>query len=166
MNKKGQTFTGFMVFAVIAITLLLLSPILLKVWNSSIPAFGEAIRNQSEQAADTVEYVSGVYISFQDSIVLFCFLTLLILLIVSSVLIDVSSFFLVLYIIDGIFFFAFTPAVSPLLYQIYENPAFAPEIAQLPGLAFITEHFWPFILGVYMLSGILIFVKVRYLPSR
>lgn len=166
MNKKGQTFTGFMVFAAIAIALLVMSPILLKVWNSSIPAFGEALQPQSQEAADTVDYVSGVYIGWFDSIVLFMFLTLLILLIVSSILIDVSPFFMVLYIIDGIFYFAFAPAISPLLYKIYENPNFAPEVAQIPGLAFITQHFWPFVLGVFIFSGVLIFVKVRFLPSR
>lgn len=165
MNNRGQLFTGFIVFAAIVIGLLVLSPFLLKIWNTAIPAFGAAVGNQSAEAGAAVGYVQQTTIGWWDSVVLFLFLILLILLIVSSFLIDVHPFFTVFYIIVGILFFAFAPAVSPVLYQIYENPNFATEVSQIPALEFIVLNFWQVMLGIYIFTGLIIFVKVRYFPS-
>lgn len=166
MNKKGQgLFGGFIVFAAIVIGLLVLSPFLLKIWNTAIPAFGSAVGNQSVEAGQAVNYVRQTTIGWWDSVVLFMFFILMILLVVSSFLIDVHPFFTIFYIVIGILFFAFAPAVSPLLDQIYENPNFALEISQTPGLAFIAANFWQVILGIYIFTGLVIFVKVRYFPS-
>lgn len=166
MNKKGQgLFGGFIVFAAIVIGLLVLSPFLLKIFNTAIPAFGAALGNQSVEAGQAVNYVQQTTIGWWDSVVLFLFLILLILLIVSSFLIDVHPFFTVFYIVIGILFFAFAPAVSPILYEIYENPSFATEVSQIPALEFIVQNFWQVMLGIYIFTGLIIFVKVRYFPS-
>lgn len=166
MNKKAQgLFTGFMVFAFIVIGLLVISPFLLKFFNSVVPAFSHALNNTSPEASAAVNYVSQTTIGWWDSVVLFLFFILLILLIVSSFLIDVHPFFTVFYIIMGIFFFAFAPATSNVLYKIYESPQFALEVSQTPALEFMVQYFWGIILGIYIFTGLIIFVKVRYFPS-
>lgn len=166
MNKKGQgLFAGFIVFAAIFIALLVMSPFILKIWNTAIPAFSEAVGEQSPAAEEAIDYVRGITVTWFDSFVLFLFLILLVLLMVSSFLIDVHPFFTVFYIVIGVFFFALAPAVSPVLYKIYESPDFATEVSQIPALEFIVGNFWMIMLGIYVFTGLIIFVKVRFFPS-
>lgn len=165
MNKKAQGLTGFIAFAAVIIALLVMSPFMLKIFNSGFRPLSAAFGNQSAEAGAATGYVINTTVSWWDSLVLFLFLAALIILLVSSFLVDVSPFFIGVYVVVAIFFFAIAPSISPLLYQIYENQNFTTEVAQIPALGFIVEYFWLIILGVYIFSGIIMFVKIRFFPS-
>lgn len=166
MRKSGQiTFTAFIVFAAIVIGMLIASPFLIKFFTSPVEKFGDAVGNISPEAGAAVDYVQEKTLTFWDSVVLFMFMILFVVLIVSSFLIDVHPFFVVVYLIAGILFFAFAPAVQPMLEKVYASPSFTTEVSHIPGLEFLVENFWSVMLGIYIFSGLIIFVKVRFLSG-
>lgn len=167
MNKSGQstTFSGFIVFAAIVIGLLLISPFLIKFFTSPVEKFGDAVGDISPEAGAAVDFVQEKTLTFWDSVVLFLFLILFVVLIVSSFLIDVHPFFTVVYVISGILFFAFAPAVQPMLEKVYASSSFTTEVAYIPALEWLVGNFWSVMLGVYIFSGLIIFVKVRFLSG-
>lgn len=165
MNKKGQTFSGFMLFAVIVIGLLVASPFLIKFFTSPVEKFGDAVGAISPEAGQAVDFVQDKTLSFWDSVVLFMFLILFIVLIVSSFLIDVHPFFVVIYIISGVLFFAFAPAIQPMMEKIYASPTLSTEVSYIPALEFLVGNFWPVMLGIFIFSGVIIFVKVSLFSS-
>ena len=166
MNNKGQgLFVGIIIFAAIVLGMLIISPFILKAVGSIHGQFANAINNTSPEAADAARSTTGTLISWWDQLVMFLIFGLIVVLLVSSFLIDVHPFFIIVFLIVGILLFAFGPTASTVLYKIYENPGLSTEVAEIPLLEFLVQHFWSFMLGVFFLCGVIIFIKIRFFPS-
>ena len=161
-DKRGQMAGGILVFVVIVFGLLLVSPFILKAYNSILDPFSEAVGNVSEVAGDNVGAIYGDAVNFWDFVVMSAFLINVILLFLSAFLVDVHPFFLVMFIIFGAFIFIIAPEVTVSLDQIYEDPTFALEVSQAPMVDFIRTNFWGVMLIIWFIVGLILYGKFRY----
>lgn len=160
-NKKAQMEYPIISFIAVVIILLIMAPFMLKIFNSVLTPFASAIGNQSVEAGARVTHVKDVFVDFWDMVIMIAFLISLILLFITAFLVDTHPVFLILFIIFGIFTFMFIPAIMEVTEKIYDNPALALEVSQLPMADFLREWFIPIMVGFYFVIGIIVYAKFR-----
>jgi len=160
-NRKGQMEISIVVFVVVIIGLILVAPIVLKVVNSVSTPFANSISNMSEEAGNNVTHVTNTFVSFWDFVIMFGFLVNLIILILSAFLIDTHPAFIMVFIIFAVLLLIFAPEISSILTKIYDNPAFALETSQLAMVDFLREYLWVIVMGVYLISGVIIYGRLK-----
>lgn len=160
MNFKGQIEIPIITFTAVIIGLIILAPFVLKISNSILTPFGNAIGNVTEQAGTNVNFVKETFVNFWDFVLLCTFLINVVLLLVSAFLINTHPVFLILYIIFGMFLFSFAPSVLDVVDKIYDDPNFALEVSQLPIMDFFREYFGFILLGIFFISGIIMYAKL------
>jgi len=160
-QKKGQMELSLVIFIVIVVGLIIIAPFVLKAVNSFTTPFSSAIGNMSEEAGQSVTHVTDTFINFWDFVIMFAFLINLILLILSAFLIDTHPAWVIAYIIFAVFLLIFAPQISELLEKIYDNSELALETSQLAMVDFLREYLWVIMLGVYIISGVIIYGRIR-----
>lgn len=168
MSKKGQLESPIIVFVAIVFGLILLSPIVLKVFNSIQTPFNNAFGNMTggEKAQTNFNAVMNTGINFWDKIVIAAFFFAMLLLTISAFLIDTHPFWIVLYIVVGFFTIIFAPDVVSSLDSIYNHPAFALESSQLGFMNALRTHFGEFLIGISFFTGLIMFAKVKFFSSN
>ncbi len=161
-SKKGQIEIPMITFTVVIVGLLIMAPFIMKTVNSTLGPFGNAVGNVTPQAATNVAFVKETFVNFWDFVVLMVFLLNIILILISAFLVDTHPVFLILYIIFGIFLFSLAPAVLDVLDKIYDDPNFALEVSQLPIMDFLRDYLGLIILGIFIISGIIMYAKFRW----
>ena len=162
MNKKAQIDYPIITFIVIVIMLVVFAPIMLKIFNDVVNPFGAKVGNISAVAGVNVAVVQTSFIAFWDWIIIIAFLIQVILLFVSAFFIDTSPVFVPLYILVCILMMIFAPDMIQILDNIYDSPQFLLETTQLPFTDFIRTNFATIILGLMVLSGVVIYGKIKY----
>lgn len=172
MKRKGQIDGGIITFVAVVITLLFLAPILIKVVSVPLQGFSSSLSSidSSNTSTNAVEMVRTKYVGLLDTVVLIMFLILIIVLLVSSFLVDIHPAFIILYIMSLMFLFILGPSVLGSLTTIWESDQFndvsvpgGPNdiVSNLPMSQFILDNFFLIILGIAILSGIIMFAKFR-----
>jgi len=161
LSKKGQIEIPVITLIFVIIGLIIIAPFVAKMVNSVLNNFGSSIGNMSSEAGESVQFVRSTFIGFWDWVLLITFIINVILLFVSAFLVDTHPVFLILYIIIGVFTFSIAPAVKDLLDEIYNSANFAIEVSSLPIMDFIREYFGLILLGVFIISGIIMYSKIR-----
>lgn len=161
-NKKAQMEYPLITFIVVVIGLILLSPFILKIFNSFVTPFGNTLGNITEQAGTNVAHVTTTFVSFWDFVILIAFLINVILLFITAFLVDTHPVFLILFILFGMFTFIFAPEVLEVLSEIYDSPQFALEVSQLQMVDFLREYFGLILVGIYFLCGIIMYAKFKW----
>jgi len=160
--KRGQLDFPIITFLVVFITLLILAPIMLKVFNSVkspvSAAFGNATGGTIAQ--QNFDKVMNVGINFWDKIIVFALFAAFIIMIISAFLIDTNPFWVILYIFIAFMLVLFAPSIVGSLDGIYNSANFATEVSQLTFIGTLRDHFGVFLLGIIMLTGIIIYGKI------
>ena len=81
-NKKGQMEYPIISFIVVLFGLIILSPFILKIYNSFVTPFGSALGNITEEAGTNVSHIATSFIGFWDFVIMIGFLLNIILLFV------------------------------------------------------------------------------------
>lgn len=161
MNNKGQLEHPIAVFTVVFIGLLIMAPIVLKVVNSTLTPISSVLGNMSAQSGQTVTTVKTSFITFWDYVIISAFMINVILLFISAFLVDTHPVFLVLYILFGMLIFIFAPMIMETVDNIYTSSQFTDEVNQIPMVDFLRTYFGVILLGIYFVSGIVIYAKIR-----
>jgi len=165
VNKKAQIYYPIITFIVIVIILILLGPIMLKIFNEVTDPFSAKVGNMSAVAGRNVDTVRTSFIAFWDWIIIIAFLIQVILLFISAFFIDTSPVFVALYILVCVLMMIFAPDLIQVVDRIYDSPQFLVETTQLPFTDFIRSNFSTIILGIMVLSGVVIYGKLKYFRS-
>lgn len=169
MNKKGMIDFPILTFIGIALVLLIIGLFTYFMVNTILTPFQASLGNVTiggAEGAQAVGVVQARYNSFWEFAILFAFLIQIILMFISAFLIDVHPLFLVLYIILGLITFIFAPEVFGAIDRIYESPQFATSVAHLQYLDFIRTNFGIICVALMILTGIIIFAKLKFFPSN
>jgi hypothetical protein len=167
-NKKGQ-ITGIIAFVVILITLILLAPIFMKIvitpTNKIIDSFGNI--DPTNKSVEATTFIQTKFTSLFDWVLFAFFMINVILLLVSSFLVDVHPAFLVIYLIGAFVLMMFAPTFMLSADRFWNDPAFIVEDGQnlgnyMPIMKWIFENFGLVTIGVIVLSGLIMFGKYRF----
>jgi|TARA_Y100000310_G_scaffold3988_1_gene4897 hypothetical protein len=165
-NKKGQMEYPIIIFIVVIFGLILLSPFILKIFNSFVTPFGSAVGNVTEQAGTNVAHVVTTFVGFWDFVIMIGFLINVILLFITAFLADTNPFFLIIFILFGVFTMIFAPEVLEVLDKIYDSPDFALETSQVEMVDFLRNYFGLIIVGIYFIVGVILYAKFRWSGQR
>ena len=144
------------------IVLLLLSPIMLKIVNEILTPFQAQVGNMSAEAGAGVATIHTSFLNFWDFIIVITFVVITLLLFISAFFIDTNPLFVVLYLILAFILMIFAPDMTRIIDQIYDSPQFLTEITSIPMSDFLRTHFEIITLGIIILSGVVIYGKLKY----
>lgn len=162
ISKKAQIEFPVITFIIVIVALFIISPFILKIFNSVVTPFGSAVGNVSADAGSSVEFIKDTAVSFWDYVVLMLYLLNVILLFITAFLVDTHPVFLVLFILFGLFTFMFAPGILDVVDKIYDQPSLALEVSQIPITDFLREHFGVILLGIFIVCGIIIYSKFKW----
>lgn len=164
MNKKAQIDNPLIIFAMVVIGLLLIAPIGLKIMRSIQEPVSNSLGNLTGKGGEIAQtnfntvIVTGI--NFWDKVVVAFFIFAVLLLLVSAFLVDAHPFWIVLYILMGMFLVLFAPNIIEAVDNIYDSAQFAQETAMLSFMDTIRIHYAEFLVGMMVLTGIIIYGKI------
>lgn len=168
-NKKGQLNVPLLSFIIVFFGLLIFAPVMLKIFHSiqePLAAQLGNISNGGEIAKENFNIVMNTASNFWDKVILVAFMLALLLMVISAFLIDSNPLWIILYIFVSFMVIIFTPNIINSLDSIYNSADFAVEVAQLTFMDYLRVHFGEFLVGIFMLTGIIIYGKLWLFPNR
>ena len=69
-NKKAQTEYALLTFVIVVVSLVILSPFVLKWFNSFLTPFGDVLGNQTEEAGVNVKHIASTFVGFWDFVII------------------------------------------------------------------------------------------------
>jgi hypothetical protein len=164
-NKKGQLDNPIVAFVIVAIFLILMAPIMLKIFLNINSGVGNSLGNITgggDLARANFQAVTGTLITFWDKVIIAAFALSVIILFVSAFMIDAHPFFIILYIILNMFLIIFAPNFLGAVDNIYDSAQFAAEVNYLPFLNTLRTNFVPILVGIILITGIIIYGKLAF----
>jgi hypothetical protein len=161
MNKKGQA-ESIIIFFIMIIALFTVSIITLRITHAVLTPLQSTIGNVSAPVGQAVGYVNNRFSAFWDYIIIFIFLLNIILLFVSSFLIDIHPAFIIIYIFAVIFLFIFGNQALYVLDSMWSVFGTSTETAQTPIQQFVLNNFQIIMLGIIILNGIIMYAKFKF----
>ena len=168
-NKRGQLDFPIIGFVVVVIGLIMLAPIMLKTFNSIQDGLSPALGNVTVGGATAQANFDGVMnplVNFWDEIVIAAFAFSVILLLISSFLIDTHPIWVILYVFLAMMLVLFIPDMLQGADSIYGSSQFGLETSQLSFMDNLRTHFAEVVIGLIILTGIIIYGKISFFPSQ
>jgi len=170
MNKKGQIDFPIITIIFLVFGLLLIAPMVLKIFNSvqsnMSPSLGNVTGGAGVVGQENFNTVMGTAINFWDKVIVAAFVLSIIIMLLSSFLIDTHPVWIILYIFISFMLFLFAPDIIGSLDTLYDSPAFATEVSQLSFMDWIRVNFGEFLVGLFVITGIIIYGKMGLFPSQ
>lgn len=167
-NKKSQTLSIIAFFAIM-LGIFVIAFILMSFVNTILDPFQSNVGNVSSVAGQTVGNVTGAFNKWWDYAVIFLFFLNVIILLVSSFLVDIHPAYLIIYIIAVVILFTFSGDIVGSLSGLWEddpsNP-FQNAVAHMPLTSWILNHFTFVTLGIVVLSGVIMYAKFNWGGSQ
>lgn len=161
MKNKGQLAIPIVAFVIIMIALIFLAPILLKVINEIMIPVNETISDIDSNAATQGYGAVSKFVNMLDAALMIIFFILIVLMLVSAFLIDNHPAFLIIYLVASMFLFIFSSPILDASDRIWDSSDFALEQNQLPITNFMRQTFGGIMIGVYVITGIILFAKFK-----
>lgn len=169
MKRRGQIDNPIIMFAVLVIGLLILAPVILKIFNSindnMTPALAN-LTNGGAVASENFGHVMNIGIGMWDKVVMFMFFFLVIILFVSAFMVDSHPFFVILYIITNLLLILFAPSMIQAIDKLYDSPNFAVESSSLVFLDWIRTYYGEILVGMMVVTGIIIYGKIAIFGGK
>jgi len=167
MNIKGQLDFPIVTIIVLIFGLLLIAPIMLKIFHSIQTPISDRLANVSggNIAAANFNKVMDTASNFWDKVIIAAFMLSMILMVISAFLIDTNPFFIILYIFVSFMLVLFAPSIIGALDGLYSSADFTTEVAQLTMTDYLRIHFGEFLVGIFVITGIIIYGKIKLFPS-
>ena len=165
--SKAQGDYPIMMFGFVLIALLLFGLVMFKVNDVIGTKFADAMGNQTAQAGINVRAVTTTFNNFWDFVIVFAFVINILLLFISSFMVETHPVFLVVYIVAAIILFIISPSTLEVVNQIAGTAGtgatggFAQYESSLPMLWYLKDHFAIILLSLYFLSGLIMYAKYR-----
>jgi len=159
MNKIGQA--SIVTFVVVVIGLLILAPVMLKIFNTTVGEVGDKLNETSTEAGAAMEKVENTFTTFWDYLIVIAFFVNVVMLLISAFMVDTHPVFLIMYIISVFVIMSFAPYTMQPVTKILGMDQFTTELGQIPMTSFVITNFNLILLGVIVLSGIVMYAKFR-----
>jgi hypothetical protein len=160
MNNKAS-ISGIVAIVGILIVLLILAPVMLKVITIPLNKFTTALSPISNQSAEAVNFGTNKINSLFDIVIVVIFFFNIILMLISSFLIDIHPAFLIVYVVAGFILFMIIPSFEAIAGAFLDNTNFSDVVAYLPMTYFLYTNFAKIMVGVFFITGIVMFAKFR-----
>jgi len=168
MNKKAQ-IAGVAFFIVLLIAIIVMAPIILRVGISTIDKTSDQLTSMNiagNKSVELVTYTRNKLTGTFDWAIMFLVILNILILLFSSFLIDIHPAFLIVYIIGTFLLVITLPYTVSVAEKIYGNADFAAApnnvIQYIPMTEFMLNNFGVIIVGVIILTGIIMFAKIKY----
>jgi len=151
-------------FVGIFIVLLVLAPILLNIVTTLTGGFQDNIENIDANAGSKMDASVSKFTAWWDYIIVFVFTINILLLLITSFFIDTHPVFVLLYVFVGFLLFVFAPYVADMAYKIWDTPRYITDgtINNLSITSYLLDNFAIVLLMVFVLSGIIMYAKIKY----
>ena len=159
-NKRGQREFSPAIFIVGIIVLIIMAPIILKVISSVRTGITDALNDTEPKAIVEMNYGMDKVVGFIDYLLILMFFVSLIILFISAYFIDTNPIFLVLYIIFAFIFILLLPNMMEAVDTVWSK--FPVETNSLPLTGWIQSNMVMFTLGVFILTGIIMYAKFKF----
>lgn len=168
-NKKGQIDYPIITFVILVFGLMLLAPIVLKIFNNIKTPMSNSLGNMTNGGAvaqANFNKVMDTGIHFWDKVVLSAFILATLLLLISAFLIDTSPFWLILYIFISFMLVLFAGDIVGSLDNIYNSATFSTETASLSFIGSLRDNFGGILVGIIVITGIIMYGKIALLGGN
>lgn len=171
MTKKGQ-LGGVAFFVVFLALVILLAPVILKVAITMMDSVGTKFSaiDSTNKSSDLVTFTKGKLTGTMDWAIMFFVILNILLLIVTAFLIDVHPAFLIIYIIGAFVLVLGAPYTIMASEKVYAMSQFSVGtenvIQYIPMTEFMLNNFGVVIMGVLVLTGIIMYGKVKLFASQ
>lgn len=160
-NKGGQ-IEGIIALIVFALFIFILGPVVLKIFSSMFGGFSAGLSQVDNVSADAVTFGLNRFTNFWDVALLLGFIANILVLFISSFMIDIHPAFIVLYIIGVFFLFVLAPDILNIVKPFQSNVGdFANQTANLAGTNWLYNNFAFVLLGIVFITGIIMFAKFK-----
>lgn len=167
MNKKAQ-IASVAFFIMLLAGIIIIAPIILRVGISAIDKTSTQLSaiDGTNKSVQLVVYTKNKITGTFDWVIMFLVILNILILLISSFLIDIHPAFLVIYIIGAFVMVITLPYTMALAEKIYSNSEFASGsnnvVQYIPMTEFMLNNFGTIIVGIIVLSGIIMFAKIKY----
>jgi len=161
INKKSQLEFPVVAFMTSVLVLLLTGVFISSLVHNTLPSLATQVQNLSTPAYNSVTRMNNTFVSFFDFALLFLFLICIIIMVVTSFLVDTHPIFLAVYVVFLFFTFFFMSPIQNLLDKVYESSQFVTETSQIPIMNFLRLHFALIIFGIAIICGIIVYAKLK-----
>lgn len=167
-SKKGQIDIPIVAFVVIAISLIMIAPVMLKLFVAIKAPVSNQLRNITggAQGADQFDRIMGMGIGMWDKIIVAFFFIAMLFMFLSAFMIDTHPFWIIIYILVAFLLMLFAPNIVDSMDKIYSSPTFAVELEHLSFMNFIRIHFGEVFVGMIVITGIIMYGKVKLFSSN
>jgi len=168
MNKKGQIIS-VTAFFVIILAMFILATLLMSFVNTILNPVASTLGNISNQSGTAVTAINDSFNRWFDIAVVILFFLNVLTLMISAYLVDTHPIFLIVYVISVFLLVVFGGNVVDALSTIWANdgafgtgsPTGINSIQYMPLTQYLLNHFTLVMLGIIILSGVLMYAKLR-----
>lgn len=172
--KKAQ-LDNIVGFVFVAVALLFLAPIMMLIFHtvggSLSSHLGNVTTGGAVVAKANFDSVLNPLVSWWDKILVFVFIVLVLVLLFSSFFIDTHPVFVVLYIVVAMLLLLVSNGFLGSLSKIYNDAVFSGPDAyglvvtnSIPFMNFLLNNFGYVLVGVFFLTGVVMFGKIGFFP--
>lgn len=164
---RGQ-IAGLAIFVMVLLGMIIVAPIILKVAVTMLDTTSTQLSNiqPSNQSSDDVVFVKNKITGSLDWAIMLLVLINILVLLITSFLIDIHPAFLVIYIIGAFLLVITLPYTAAAGERIYGMAQFSQGtnnvIQYIPMTEFMLNHFGVIIVGVLFLTGIIMYAKIKF----
>ena len=167
--KKAMIDFPILTLIVLIVMLLVLAPTFMKIFSTTQTQFSDALGSvgeSNETAQANFNSVMNTATNFWDAVIIAAFIIGVLLMLLSAFFIDTHPVWIVLYIFIMFMLILFAPDMMEAIDTIYESATFSTEVASLPFTDFVRSNFSEILVGFFMLTGIIIYGKIRLFSSN
>ena len=170
MNKQGQALS-IVFFFIIVLGVFIVAVLVMSLVNTVLDPFRTQISTISNESGATVGQIQNSFNGVWDWIVVILFGLNLILLFISSFMVDIHPAFLILYIISVLFLFLFGSTILGSLNDLIDPSgifgtgnvsAGGNALGNMPVTSWLLNNFTLVMLGVVILSGVIMYAKFKF----
>lgn len=164
MNNRGQIDIGVVSFIAVVIVIIILAPILFNIVTTITGTVGDQINATDSTAGQAMYSIKEKFVSFWDIVIILLFGLNVVLLLISAFLAPTHPLFIVLYIIFAFITVVFAPNLIDVVQKVYtQYYTLQPEMStKLAMTEFLIDNFSLILLGVIVLSGVIMYARIRY----
>jgi hypothetical protein len=168
MNKNGQVLS-ITAFFIIILSVFVLAMLLMSFVNTILTPVGDTLGNISAQSGNAVHKINDSWNKWFDYAIIVLFMLNVIVLLISSYMVDTNPIFLIVYIISVMLLVIFGGNVVGSLNDIWDsagvfgtgNAQGINSIQYMPFTQYLLNHFTLVMLTIIVISGVIMYAKFR-----
>lgn len=169
-NKNGQVLS-IVAFFVITLSVFILAMLLMSLVNTILHPVATELGKQSALAGSSVTDINNKFNQWWDFTIIVLFIFNVVILFISSYMVDTHPIFLIVYIIAAFILIIFGGNILSALEPFWSSTGYNGSgnvtdggniIQYMPITTYMLDHFTYIILGIIVLSGIVMYAKFKY----